>query len=144
MGNRLYYSISAQDPKIFQNFWSSFFGHLFLYVIDFTHRCYLTICLCSCYHVYLINFHVTWIPYEHQHSLANALGKNCVPVLGDKTPTLRSRWRAPVFIAATFLRARTTTRISFSQGSVMYVIWGRLKLSTHFVKILLDNFCPIF
>ena len=23
--------------------------------------------------------------------LANALGKNCVPVLGDKTPTLRSR-----------------------------------------------------
>ena len=76
------------------------------------------------------------------HTLANALGKNCVPVLGDKTPTLRSRWRAPVFIAATFLRARTTTRISFSQGSVMkrtFLVYIRFKSLPIHIKGSAEN-----
>ena len=36
---------------------------------------------------------------------------------GIKRASLHSRWGAPVFIAAIFLRSRTTTLISFSQGS---------------------------
>ena len=36
---------------------------------------------------------------------------------GIKQASLHNRWSAPVFIAAIFLRSRSTTLISFSQGS---------------------------
>ena len=42
-------------------------------------------------HFFLRNLDKLFIVIEGFSALANALGKNCVPVLGDKTPTLRSR-----------------------------------------------------
>ena len=40
---------------------------------------------------YISNLKKTYSIKYPSLTLANALGKNCVPVLGDKTPTLRSR-----------------------------------------------------